>query len=251
MSFSPASTSHRSYQELLPGKVPLEMVAIPAGDFWMGSRDGEGTDNEYPQHCVNVPQFYMGKYPITNVQWKAVMQTQPTNEFGEKFWGDHHPVVHISWHDAQAFCQKLTQLTKCSYSLPSEAEWEYACRAGSQTSYSFGDDESQLKKYAWYRSESFGTHPVGEQKPNAFGLYDMHGNVSEWCEDHWHSNYKDAPTNGSAWIDNKNQSRILRGGSWDEFPVNCRSASRDGLPSDFTYGWVGFRVVCSAPRILR
>jgi formylglycine-generating enzyme required for sulfatase activity len=251
---SPAPAPHQNYQDLLPGKVPLEMIAIPSGSFLMGSPDGEGVTDERPQHRVTVPQFYMGKYPITNAQWKAVMRTDPSAKWGEKFQGDRQPVIEVSWNDAQAFCQKLTQLTKRSYCLPSEAEWEYACRAGSQTKYSFGNDESQLKHYAWYDGISNGqTHPVGEKKPNAFGLYDMHGNVWEWCIDHWHDNYKNAPTDGSAWLnsENDNQSRIIRGGSWYSFPGTCRSAYRSYYPPDITLYSVGCRVVCSAPRALR
>ena len=248
MSFPPASTPHRSYQELLPGKVPLEMVAIPAGDFWMGSWDGKRTSDRRPQHHVTVSQFYLGKYPITNAQWKALMQTDPSARWGKKFQSDCQPVIHVSWHDAQAFCQKLTQLTQRSYRLPSEAEWEYACRAETQTKYSFGDDESQLKNYAWYEGNSNRqTHPVGQKKPNAFGLYDMHGNVWEWCTDHWHENYKNAPTDGSAWLsENENNCRLLRGGSWLASPVNCCSAFRCHFSPNTHFVFIGFRIVCSA-----
>ncbi len=181
------------------------------------------------------------------------MQTDPSAEYGEKFRGDRQPVINVSWSAAQTFCQKLTQLTKRGYRLPSEAEWEYACRAGSQAKYSFGNDESQLGNYAWYDGNSIGqTHPVGGKKPNAFGLYDMHGNVWEWCEDRWHSNYKDAPTDSKAWLigENDNRYRVIRGGSWHADPGSCRSAYRFILPPDARYSVIGFRVVCSAPRVL-
>jgi formylglycine-generating enzyme required for sulfatase activity len=169
---------------------------------------------------------------------------------GERFRGDRQPVILISWHDAQVFCQKLTQLARRTYRLPSEAEWEYACRAGTQSQYSFGDDETQLDNYAWYEDNSNQQpHPVGQKEPNAFGLYDMQGNVWEWCTDHWHENYKNAPTDGSPWLDGKNdnQFQILRGGSWINLPRHCSPAYRNNSSPDGTGMTSGFRVVCSSP----
>jgi formylglycine-generating enzyme required for sulfatase activity len=162
--------------------------------------------------------------------------------------GGKYPVESVSWEDAQEFCQKLSTLTKKTYRLPSEAEWEYACRAGTQSSYYFGDDENQLGEYAWYGENSNDqTQPVGQKKPNKWGLYDMLGNVWEWCEDDGHSNYNGAPTDGRAWIDNDNRSqapyRIKRGGSWFNYSRRCRCAYRDDLYPAGRLNNVGFRVV--------
>jgi len=143
----------------------------------------------------------------------------------------------------------LSQITGKTYRLPTEAEWEYACRAGTTTRYYFGDDANQLGDYAWYDGNSQKTtHPVGQKKPNAWGLYDMSGNVWEWCEDNWHDSYKNAPSDGSAWLTNDNNYHILRGGSWYYYPRDCRSAYRDlsGSP----YFSLGFRVVSGAGRTL-
>jgi formylglycine-generating enzyme required for sulfatase activity len=164
-----------------------------------------------------------------------------------------NPVEQVSWNDAQAFCRKLSQITGKTYRLPTEAEWEYACRAGTTTRYYFGDDASQLGDYAWYDGNSQDkTHPVGQKKPNAWGLYDMSGNVWEWCEDNWHSSYENAPRDGSAWLTNDNDYPILRGGSWYCDLSACRSAYRlsDGLRRSDHYGGLGFRVVCGAGRTL-
>ena len=140
-------------------------------------------------------------------------------------------------------CKKLSQKTGRNYRLPSEAEWEYACRAGTQTRYYFGDDESRLGEYAWYKDNSKGkTHPVGEKEPNQFGLYDIYGNVWEWCSDRWHDNYNGAPTDGSSWETGTGDRRILRGGAWFDFPVSYSSSSRPYWGADYRTDGIGFRV---------
>jgi formylglycine-generating enzyme required for sulfatase activity len=158
------------------------------------------------------------------------------------------PVENVSWNDARAFCQKLSRKTGKKYRLPSEAEWEYACRAGTTTRYFFGDNANQLEQYAWFwGSSNSGTHPVGQIKPNPWGLYDLYGNIWEWCEDGWHKYYKGAPVDGTAWNDNhvQSQRRVIRGGSWGNNPQNCRSASRLYDNFDRRHYNNGFRVVVS------
>ena len=244
-----------SFTENLPNGITLEMVNLPAGEFLMGSPDSDpdARDNEKPQHQVKVNSFAIGKYPVTQAQYEAVMGNNPSLFQNNP----QNPVEKVSWNDAQAFCQKLSQITGKTYRLPTEAEWEYACRAGTTTRYYFGDDANQLGDYAWYDGNSQQTtHPVGQKKPNAWGLYDMSGNVWEWCEDNSHDNYIGAPTDGSAWITNNNDNdydyRILRGGSWFGNPDGCRSACRSNhYRRDDDYGdFFGFRVVCGAGRTL-
>jgi formylglycine-generating enzyme required for sulfatase activity len=234
--------SSSSFTQTPPGDIELEMVNIPAGSFLMGSADNDESayGDEKPQHRVNLQEFYLGKYPITQEQYQAIMGNNPSGFKGNP----KNPVENVLWNDAQAFCQKLSEKTGKKYRLPSEAEWEYACRAGTQTHYYFGDDEMKLGEYAWYYENSGSkTHPVGQKKPNDWGLYDMSGNVWEWCEDGRNKNYKNAPTDGTAWNENLSVSnrRVLRGGSWNKSPRICRSAYRDnvGIRSD-SYG---FRVV--------
>ncbi|MEA5489685.1 MULTISPECIES: formylglycine-generating enzyme family protein [Pseudanabaena] len=235
----------------------LEMEPIPTGSFMMGAPKAEkdSNDDERPQHKVSVPDFMIGIYPITQAQWRFVatlpkvktdLEPDPSN-----FKGEDRPVERVSWLDAMEFCRRLSKHTKREYRLPSEAEWEYACRAGTTTAYSFGDNAAELGEYAWYGENSDSqTHPVGQKQPNAFGLYDMHGNVWEWCADDWHESYKGAPKDGSVWIkDNKNYeapeaSKLLRGGSWDFFAQYCRSASRFNFLARVQYDSFGFRVVC-------
>jgi len=238
------------FTENLPNGLTLEMVGLPAGQFLMGSPDSDpdARDSEKPQHQVKVNSFAIGKYPVTQAQYEAVMGTNPS-------WfknNPQNPVEKVRWNDAQAFCQKLSQITGKTYRLPTEAEWEYACRGGTTTRYYFGDDVSQLGDYAWHGGNSQNTtHPVGQKKPNAWGLHDMIGNVWEWCEDNLHDNYIGAPTDGSAWIKNGNDYQILRGGSWGDVPLRCRSAVRvNGLRRDDRDDDLGFRVVCGAGRTL-
>ncbi|HBB33985.1 MAG TPA: formylglycine-generating enzyme family protein [Cyanobacteria bacterium UBA8803] len=245
----------------------LEMVYIPGGTFLMGSPEGEGSDSERPQHLVTVQPFFMSKYPITQAQWRAVAalpQVQRQLELDPSdFKGADRPIENVDWSDAVEFCERLSRFsqdTGRSYRLPSEAEWEYACRAGTTTPFHFGETiTTELANYRGtstyadgppgiYREE---TTSVGSFPPNAFGLYDMHGNVWEWCADSWHDNYERATSDGSVWRDdNDNQLKLLRGGSWDYNPRNCRSASRGYAdPGDDNY-YVGFRVVCELPRTL-
>ncbi|NCR34941.1 MAG: SUMF1/EgtB/PvdO family nonheme iron enzyme [Microcystis aeruginosa S11-01] len=236
------------FTEKLANGIRLEMVSLPAGKFLMGSSE---SNDEKPQHQVKVNSFAIGKYPITQAQYQAVMGNNPS-QFKNN---PQNPVECVSWNDAKAFCQKLSQITGKTYRLPTEAEWEYACRAGTTTRYYFGDDANQLGDYAWYDGNSGGkTHPVGQKKPNGWGLYDMSGNVWEWCEDDWHDSYAGAPDDGSAWLDNDNRSqslKCLRGGSWYFNPNLCRSAYRSNhFRRDFSVNSLGFRVVCGARRTL-
>jgi formylglycine-generating enzyme required for sulfatase activity len=226
-----------------------EMVDIPAGEFNMGSNEYE---DEKPIHQVIVPAFQIGKYPVTQAQYQAVMGNNPSRFSGNP----QNPVESVTWFNAQEFCEKLSQLTGKNYRLPTEAEWEYACRAGTETLFSFGDDRDKLGDYAWFRTNSNNeTHPVGEKLPNPWGICHMHGNVWEWCADQYHESYVNKPENikenGSiAWADNNitNQSsRILRGGSWFHIPVKSRSASREKYDADDGFNDIGFRVVCDLP----
>ncbi|MDV3351412.1 SUMF1/EgtB/PvdO family nonheme iron enzyme [Leptothoe sp. LEGE 181152] len=234
-------------REELGNGVSLELVPIPGGSFLMGSPDGEGRDSERPQHKVTVKPFLMGKYLVTQTQWKAVVAL-PKVERDLKadpfqFKGDHRPVECVSWEDAVEFCQRLSKQTGREYRLPSEAEWEYACRARTTTPYYFGD--TLTSDQANYRTGE--TTDVGSFPANAWGLHDMHGNVWEWCLDHWHDNYEGAPTDGSAWTKGGGSSRrVLRGGSWDVYPDYCRSAYRLRYARDFGIYDDGFRVVCAS-----
>lgn len=250
------------FKDLLEGDIALEMVSIPAGEFLMGSSKGEdGYLREKPQHQVYVSDFYMSRYPVTQAQWRQITAMRPirrdlkANPSG--FEGDQNPVEEVSWFDAIEFCQRLSQHTGHNYRLPSEAEWEYACRAGTTTPFHFG--EMIMTELANYDGSAFRSGPEGKSRrktipvtelnhTNAFGLSDMHGNVWEWCQDHWHKNYENSPTDGSAWLTNdKYAARILRGGSWESNPRNCRSASRFHLDPGDTSVSVGFRIVL-APR---
>jgi formylglycine-generating enzyme required for sulfatase activity len=233
------SQSPSSFIETLPGDIKLEMVKIPAGTFTMGSDEN---DDEKPKHQVKLQEFYLGKYPVTQEQYQTIMGNNPSN-FKDN---PKNPVEEVTWNDAQEFCQKLSQKTGKQYRLPTEAEWEYACRAGTQTRYYFGDNGELLGEYAWYDQNSYSkTQPVGQKKPNNWGLHDMHGNVCEWCEDGWDGNYENAPKDGIAWNDNHFQSdtRVLRGGCWDSNPRSCLSSSRSYY-DDCSY-YDGFRVVSS------
>jgi formylglycine-generating enzyme required for sulfatase activity len=226
------------------------MVKIPGGKFQMGSLPGQGYDDERPRHEVQVSEFWMGKYSVTQAQWRYVAALPPeqmeleANPSG--FEGDNRPVEQVSWKQSIEFCRRLSRKTGREYRLPSEAEWEYACRAKTLTNFYFGD--ALTPKLANYGQEMNRTTDVGIYLPNAFGLYDMHGNVWEWCADGWHNSYENAPVDGSAWIDLNNSIYILRGGSWFVIPNICRSAYRYRLNSDFYVDDVGFRVVYAPAR---
>ena len=242
--------SARQKIEDLGNGIQLEMVYIPGGSFLMGSpeTEAERDDSEGPQHKVTLQPFYMSKYPITQQQYQAIMGNNPSY-----FKGENCPVEQVSWNDATEFCQKLSKKIGGTYSLPSESQWEYACRAGTTTPFYFGETITpDLVNYdgeyvygnaakGLYRRE---TTSVGQFPPNAFGLYDMHGNVLEWCTDQWHQNYDNAPTDGSAWLNGYKNLLPLRGGTWVLSPVLCRSAFRNYIiRRDDCYDYIGFRVV--------
>jgi formylglycine-generating enzyme required for sulfatase activity len=271
-----------AYRERLADRVVLTLLRIPAGHFWMGAQEGEegSTDQERPVHRVTLGEFLLGQTPVTQAQWRAVAEWErQEHEDGElwpqeldpdpvarlsdpdRFRGDERPVVNVSWLEAMAFCQRLRLRTGKNYTLPSEAQWEYACRAGTTTAFHFGETiSSELANYD--ASVSYANGPKGEyreQTPkvglfpaNAWGLQDMHGNVWELCLDHWHDSYEGAPRDGSAWLEgaslrgevSSGRARVLRGGSWFSYPRHCRSAFRyRNHPDERDYGR-GFRVVC-------
>ena len=275
--------------EKLSDSVNLEMVEIPPGEFIMGSPNTEERLENYngeeePQHLVTVSSFFMGKYPITQEQWKAIVTLVPKMKHDlepdpSKFKGYDRPVEQVSWQDAVEFCARLSQRTGKDYRLPSEAEWEYACRAETTTPFHFGQTiTTDLANYNGNYTYGFGSkgkyqqgsNRVGSFKvANGFGLYDMHGNVWEWCADPWHDNYRGAPSDSRVWDennDNRYQSyqnenlvkllqderrRLLRGGSWKFHPRRCRSAFRIHLnPYDDIVNDLGFRIVCVSGRTL-
>jgi formylglycine-generating enzyme required for sulfatase activity len=244
------------YPESLSDDIILDMVLIKGGTFLMGSPDNEPerTEAESPQHDVTLPDFFMGKYPVTQAQWRVVASYPRVkidlNPTPSKFEGVNLPVEQISWDEAVEFCQRLSAKTGRAYRLPSEAQWEYACRAGTTTPFVFGNTlNPDLANYA-YNNEPKGiyretTTPVGTFPANIVGLYDMHGNVWEWCEDYWHSDYKSAPTDGSSWLEKGPKSsatRVLRGGSWLFDPGWCRSAFRHNDAVGQRFDYIGFRV---------
>ncbi len=239
------TTTRQEFTEIING-VKMEMVLVPGGSFMMSSPASEqGRDeDEGPQHKVTVPSFYIGKYEVTQAQWKALMG----NYNPSRFTGDELPVERVSWNAANEFCEKLSHATNKTYRLPSEAEWEYACRAKTTGAYA-----GNFNSMAWYDITSGDkTHPVGRKQPNAFGLYDMHGNVSEWCEDVYHNSYGGEhgtpPSDGSAWLTGGEKPlRVVRGGAWSSNSGGCRSASRSSFPGNsLRDDWLGLRVVVSA-----
>ncbi|MDJ0897876.1 MAG: SUMF1/EgtB/PvdO family nonheme iron enzyme [Xenococcus sp. MO_188.B8] len=288
-------SSHEAefFEEDLGNGVTLKMVSIPGGKFLMGTEDEEierlvkkfdreGFKREKPQHEVTVQHFFMGKFQITQAQWQAIASLpkvkQDLKPDPSHFKGENNlPVEQVSWDEAVEFCERLSNLTKKDYRLPTEAEWEYACRSVITHQSSVNSEEltvekwnekyhqpfyfgetitSHLANYAGssiYASEPKGeyrkkTTAVGSFTPNAFGLYDMHGNVWEWCQDDWHENYAGAPVDGTAWLSSNGNIKVIRGGSWVYNPYYSRSACRDLNSRDDRFNSVGFRVVCVAPR---
>ena len=246
----------------LANGVNLEMVYIPGGTFNMGSTNGVGESNEHPQHAVALSPFYMSKTPITQAQWQAVMGNNPS------YWKEaNRPVEQVSWNDCQTFAKKLNATHPFPlpggenhensplergkgwvFRLPTEAEWEYACRAGSQSAYCFGDNDAGLEQYGWHSGNAGGqTHPVGEKSPNAFGLLDMHGNVWEWCQDWYADNYPNG-TQENPQGPSSGQYRVLRGGSWFYPQDNCRSAYRCRGAAEAQLNCIGCRVVAVLAR---
>jgi formylglycine-generating enzyme required for sulfatase activity len=240
--------------------VPLEMVVIPGGTFLMGSSEKRPLPNESPIHSVAVQPFLMSKYPVTKAQWKAIANLPQVhcklNKVPVRAGSAAHPVVQVSWYEAVEFCERLSKKTGCEYRLPTEAEWEYACRARTETAFHFGEtitpDLANYDGNFSYRSEAKGINrgeitPVRKFKfANAFGLFDMHGNVWEWCLDHWHEDYNEAPVDATAWIcDLKVQERVIRSGSWLSGPTLCRSASRQSDSATSKSNTIGFRIARS------
>jgi formylglycine-generating enzyme required for sulfatase activity len=270
----------RYFVEDLGGGVTLEMAGIAGGSFLMGTAESEMgqltqenqryisdikvraqlaeiTKWQTPQHRVTVRAVWMGKFEVTQRQWRAValmprvdrdLNTEPSH-----FKGDDLPVEQVSWDDAVEFCARLSHKTGLPYRLPSEAEWEYACRAGTTTAFSFGetitpDLENYNGNYPWaeevkgaYREKTVAVGSLGAA--NGFGLYDMHGNVLEWCIDNWHENYTGAPSDGSVWKGGDIKYRMLRGGCWASRAYNSRSAFRGRAEPSIRHVNIGFRVV--------
>ncbi|MDJ0704694.1 MAG: formylglycine-generating enzyme family protein [Leptolyngbyaceae cyanobacterium MO_188.B28] len=259
------------YEEKLGADLVLDMVMIPGGRFMMGAPVDEPgrRSTEGPQHEVVVRDFYMGRYPVIQAQWRFVASLPRVNLAlklnPSSFKGDDHPVDCVSWLDAVEFCARLSQYAGQEYRLPTEAEWEYACRAGTTTPFHVGKTLSP--KLANYDSSiTYNDGPEGKSisattpvrhfsTVNAFGLYNLHGNVWEWCKDHWHNNYEGCPIDGMAWLyedaEPEKVAHVVRGGSWLNDPWDCRSAFRDFyFPSD-AYNNIGLRVVCNVPRTLQ
>jgi formylglycine-generating enzyme required for sulfatase activity len=251
--------THKSYTETIPrSKVHFEMVAVPGGVYWRGSPNDEKQrkEDEGPAHAVRIRPFWMGQCEVTWDEFdlyskdgpvgeheneKALAKdadaiTRPTPPYIDETHGygrEGYPVIGISHHAAMEYCRWLSKKTGKAYRLPTEAEWEWACRAGTRTAYSFGDDPKDLKDHAWFVENSGeSTHPVGKKKPNPWGLYDMHGNVGEWCLDHYEADlYGSFPTGRLTLAPvklptEKRFPHVVRGGSWDDSAARCRSAAR-------------------------
>lgn len=229
--------------ETYTNSIGMEFVLIPTGEFSMGSSSPESVswDYESPIHKVSIAQsYYISKYEVTQKQWVEIMGNNPSF-----YKGDNNPVECVSWNDVQEFVSRLNENEGTDkYRLPSEAEWEYACRAGTTSKYYYGNNPMNLDEYAWYSDNSASqTHPVGQKKPNAWGLYDMHGNVQELVQDKWHFGYENAPIDGSIWEDGNNSDRVYRGGDYFLADGSCRSACRSYMCPDCVTTCVGFRLV--------
>lgn len=253
------------FAEPLADETALEMIYLPGGSFVMGAADSEKgvLPYELPAHEVKIAPFALGKFTVTQAQWRVVAQypkiNRDLNPDPAHFKDDQYPVDRIAWYDAVEFCDRLSQQSGRHYRLPSEAEWEYACRAGTPTPFHYGETlTGNLANYVAtraYAEETSGIYlqtpvPVGSYPPNAYGFYEMHGNIWEWCADHWHPSYENAPTTGSAWLTaNPDSFRLLRGGSWDYDPEHCRSAYRNYYnPHCAQINQFGFRVACDLSR---
>jgi len=230
--------------DVVTNSIGMKLVYIPAGEFMMGSPSSESQrdSDEGPQHRIRISKgFYMGQTEVTQAQWEAVMGNNPSH-----FKGDNLPVETVSWNDMVEFCKNLSQMESKTYTLPSEAQWEYACRAGSTTAYCFGDSSTLLEDYAWhgYEPSAAKPHPVGQKRPNKWGLYDMHGNVWEWCQDWYSEDYYKKSRSVDPEGPNTGSARVLRGGSWYiRGDYNFRSAARRWLAPDDRIFDYGFRVV--------
>jgi formylglycine-generating enzyme required for sulfatase activity len=222
----------------------IKFNLIPPGEFAMGSLDSEpGRWGDETQHLVKITKpFYLSVHEVTQAQYEQVMGSNPSENKGPT-----KPVEPVNWHEVVAFCGKLSDDEGVEYRLPTEAEWEYACRAGTTTAYSFGDDTSRLGKYAWYEDNStYSTHPVGKKRPNAWGLYDMHGNVEEWCQD-WYGDY-DLQVVSNPTGPASGRIRVLRGGAFSDPPRYVRAAFRDNSPPAFRLLLaIGFRLARTIP----
>jgi len=246
---SPSDTPSAELTVPLAESLAMEFSLIPAGEFLMGSNESEPNPTQLPRHAVQIARpFFLGRYPVTQAEWISVMGKNPSAHRGDA----RLPVEEVSWFDAQEFCDKLCQKFGRVFRLPTEAEWEYACRAGTTTAYAFGDSISPAEANFTPRSELFpslsvaseaspggprrraNTAPVGSYPPNAWGLYDMHGNLAEWCEDVWHADYEGAPVDGSAWLEGEDQepSRVTRGGWASGTEAVCTSSARQWLMAD-------------------
>jgi formylglycine-generating enzyme required for sulfatase activity len=242
----------------ITSSIGVKLVLIPAGEFLMGSpdSDGDAQDDEKPQHQVRITRpFYLGTTEVTQGQYRAITGESPSN-----FKGSHDlPVEEVSWNDAIAFCNKLSEREGLKpyyqlgagapsggegYRLPTEAEWEYACRAGTATRFSFGDADTSLGESAWFSDNSdFKTHPVGQKRPNAWGLFDMHGNVWEWCGDGYAADcYQGSPAAADPPGPSQSADRVIRGGGWNDFPQDCRAALRGWFAPGYRGSSLGFRL---------
>ena len=234
----------------LTNSIGMDFVLVPSGSFRMGADPNfeDASREETPRHSVTISRaFYLGKYEVTQEQWVAVMGTNPS-----RFKGRTNPVEQVSWDDAQAFIRRLNAKEGGSrYRLPTEAEWEYAARAGATGKFCFGDDDDQLGRYAWFEGNSGEkTHPVGQLRPNAWGLYDMHGNVWEWVQDWYDGSYYGRSPSTDPRGPATGTGRVFRGGFWDSVARYCRAAARNnytyGTPG-YRYDSLGFRLARSSP----
>jgi len=245
LTFTTSTASQEMEPSTINGFLPgMRFVKIPEGAFQMGSN--EGSNDEKPVHTVNIKSFYIMATEVTQAQWQAVMGNNPSY-----FKEDNLPVEHVSWNECQEFIKKLNQMDPDkNYRLPSEAEWEYACKAGTSTRFYSGNDNYHLSQIAWYEGNPSGlnslfglkTHYTAERRENSWGLFDMSGNVWEWCQDWYHDNYYGAPINGSAWEHPKGKERVIRGGCFCVSASYCRSSNRSIY---FAGAYVGLRLVCN------